>query len=224
MRARRCLLAATLAVSSLSLRAADVGSVAGTGYLVDHRGVFARSGTGLCWRAGYWSPAMAAGTCDPDLVAKPTSPVSPSVAAAETTPSKQAAPVRPKSCNFTTTLENDETFAFDKFALTSAAKRRLDADVIAKLPACASVDLILVTGHADRLGSHSYNQQLSERRAKAVLIYLTEKGVRANETDIMGAGKTQPAKSCDSKLNHAQLIRCLAANRRVVVDVKGPAR
>ena len=27
-----------------------------------------RSGTGLCWRAGYWTPAMAIKECDPDLV------------------------------------------------------------------------------------------------------------------------------------------------------------
>ena len=33
-----------------------------------------KSGTGLCWRAGYWTPAMAIAECDPDLVPKPAAP------------------------------------------------------------------------------------------------------------------------------------------------------
>ena len=40
-------------------------------YGVDDRGVVARNTTGLCWRTGYWTPAMAIHECDPDLVKKP---------------------------------------------------------------------------------------------------------------------------------------------------------
>ncbi|MDP3638292.1 MAG: OmpA family protein, partial [Azonexus sp.] len=29
-------------------------------YLIDQRDVVAKSGTGLCWRTGYWTPAAAA--------------------------------------------------------------------------------------------------------------------------------------------------------------------
>ena len=39
-----------------------------TGYVVDQRGLVAKSGTGLCWRTGYWTPAMAILECDPALV------------------------------------------------------------------------------------------------------------------------------------------------------------
>jgi OOP family OmpA-OmpF porin len=96
--------------------------------------------------------------------------------------------------------------------------------VIGKLGTCADVTSVIITGHTDRLGSQSYNQKLSEKRASAVQSYLTGKGVKADVIDTMGAGKTQPIKSCDDKLGRKALIECLAPNRRVTVDVKGPAR
>src|SRR6266581_1643249 len=34
----------------------------------------------LCWRTGYWTPAMAIVECDPDLVAKPAPPAPPAPA------------------------------------------------------------------------------------------------------------------------------------------------
>lgn len=42
----------------------------------------------------------------------------------------------------------------------------------------------------------------------------------------MGAGKTQPVPGvkCDDKLPRKKLIECLAPNRRVVVEVQGPAK
>ena len=34
-------------------------------------GGYVKNATGLCWHAGYWTPAMATMECDPDLVPKP---------------------------------------------------------------------------------------------------------------------------------------------------------
>ena len=34
-------------------------------YVIDARNVVARSGAGLCWRTGYWSPAAASTVTDP---------------------------------------------------------------------------------------------------------------------------------------------------------------
>jgi OOP family OmpA-OmpF porin len=48
--------------------------------------------------------------------------------------------------------------------------------------------------------------------------------VKAANVETMGAGKTQPIKGCDDKLGRKKLIECLAPNRRVTVDVKGPAK
>ena len=82
---------------------------------------------------------------------------------------------------------------------------------------------IIVNGHADRLGSPQYNQQLSEKRAEAVRAYLVSKGVDASGIETLGFGKTLPVKSCPDQERKA-LIECLAPNRRVVVEVQGMPR
>ncbi|HYD79577.1 MAG TPA: OmpA family protein, partial [Paucimonas sp.] len=83
--------------------------------------------------------------------------------------------------------------------------------------------IVLVTGHTDKLGTHPYNQKLSEKRADAVAAYLKNKGVDA-PTDTLGVGKTQSIKACDDKLPRKQLIECLAPNRRVVIEARGLAK
>lgn len=131
----------------------------------------------------------------------------------------------PKKCDFTSTLKDDQTFAFGKATLKPAALKQLDSEVLAKLANCAEVKLIVVTGHTDRIGSQQANQKLSEKRADAVKAYLKKKGVKAN-IETMGAGKTQavPGVSCDDKLPKKKLIDCLAPNRRTVIEVQGPAK
>src|SRR5258708_491003 len=54
-----------------------------------------------------------------------------------------AAPAPPKRCDAQATLQKDETFAFDRYALTPAARTRLDADVLGKLAACASIEAVV---------------------------------------------------------------------------------
>jgi OOP family OmpA-OmpF porin len=185
------------------------------GYLFDTRGVVAKSGFGLCWKTIRWTPAMAIAECDPDLVKKPTP-----------APAAKPAAAKPKMCNFTHALSADATFAFNKADLSAAGKDQLDKNVVARLGNCASVKLILITGHTDRIGSHEYNQKLSEKRAEAVKAYLVSKGAKAANMETMGAGKTQavPGVKCDDKLPRKKLIECLAPNRRVVVEVQGPAK
>lgn len=200
------------------------------GYAVDQRNVVVRSGTGLCWRSGSWTPAMAIEECDPDLVKKPAPPAAipapPPVVAPVAKPAPPP-PAAPKPCDFTVSLASDQTFAFNKAVLTGPAKAKLDSDVVGKLGTCANVRLIVVTGHTDRLGSAQYNQKLSEKRAAAVTEYLFSKGVAASLFETMGAGKTAPAQGvakCADNLPRQKLIECLAPHRRVVIEVKGTAK
>ena len=187
------------------------------GYLFDTRGLVAKSGFGLCWKTTRWTPAMAIAECDPDLVKKPEPP--------KAVEAPKPAPA-PKTCNFTYSLQTDATFAFNKANLSAAGKDQLDKNVLAKLGNCASVKLMLITGHTDRIGSHEANQKLSEKRAETVKAYLTGKGAKADSLETMGAGKTQavPGVKCDDKQPRKKLIECLAPNRRVVVEVQGPAK
>ncbi len=225
------LLGSTLCVSAAHAQSKDIvlqDSI--KGYAVDQRGVVVRSGFGLCWRTNSWTPAMAISECDPDLVKKAEPKPVPVAKPVETPPAAPVAPPPPpvaKKCDFSTTLTSDETFTFNKSVLTPTAKAKLDKDVLGKLGTCASVRLVMITGHTDRLGSAQYNQKLSEKRADAVKSYLVSKGVDANVTDTMGAGKTQPAQGvpkCADDLARKKMIECLAPNRRVVVEVKGPAK
>jgi OOP family OmpA-OmpF porin len=201
-------------------------------YVQDARGVIVRNSNfgdpkigNLCWRTGYWTPALAIAECDPDIAPRPAAPPPPAPAAAPAPAMKPAAPkpapAAPRKCDFVETLGADETFEFNKSVLRASAKTHLDA-VAAKAAGCAKVNLLLVTGHTDRIGSVDYNMKLSELRAAAVAGYLGSKGLSGAQ--IAGVGKTMPIKSCDDKLPRKMLIDCLAPNRRVVVDVQGPAK
>jgi OOP family OmpA-OmpF porin len=140
---------------------------------------------------------------------------------------RQAAPApvaAPRRCDAAVTFQNEETFPFAKDELTPAAKGRLDRDVLGRLAACAGVEAVVIEGHADRLGSQQYNQKLSERRAESVKAYLASKGADRDKIETIGMGKTVPAKFCPDTKRRAELIACLAPNRRAVISIKGPAR
>lgn len=181
-----------------------------------------KSGTGLCWRAGYWTPAMAIAECDPDLMPKPAPkpvavPPPPPAPAPVAAPPPKPAPAKPRVLRVTST----ELFDFDKSVLTPAARGKLDAEVIAKLGEFATIQFINVNGHTDRLGSPQYNQKLSERRANAVKAYLVSKGVDGARIETYGFGKTLPVKSCPDQKDRKALKACLEPNRRVEVEVQG---
>jgi len=130
----------------------------------------------------------------------------------------------PKRCDAAVTFQNEEVFAFSKSELTQAAKARLDRDVIAKLVTCSQIEAVVIEGHTDRLGSHQYNQKLSERRAESVKAYLVGKGTDGDKVETLGMGKTVPAKFCPDIKGRSELIACLAPNRRAIVSIKGPGR
>ena len=139
-------------------------------------------------------------------------------------PAPKPAAAAPKRCDASVTFQKDETFAFDRYVLTGAAKSRLDQDVIGKLGTCASIEAVVIEGHADRIGSQQYNQKLSERRADTVKAYLVSKGTDGAKIETIGMGKTVPAKFCPDIKDRKELIACLAPNRRAIISIKGPAR
>lgn len=53
-------------------------------------------------------------------------------------------------------------------------------------------------GHTDSRGSDTYNQQLSEKRAKAVVDYLTSNGIDAKRLEWAGYGETQLVNGCSN--------------------------
>lgn len=81
-------------------------------------------------------------------------------------------------------------FAFDSAELTSEAKAKLD-EAASTLNANSLVN-VKVVGHTDSIGTDSYNQGLSERRAAAVVDYLGNNGVSAARLSSEGMGESQP--------------------------------
>ena len=65
-----------------------------------------------------------------------------------------------------------------------------------------------VEGHTDNIGGEAFNQTLSEKRAAAVVKYLTEAGIGANRLTSKGYGLLRPLAPNDSEAERAQ-------NRRV---------
>jgi OOP family OmpA-OmpF porin len=175
--------------------------------------------------------------CDGQLappIAKATAPAVPvapgpapaTAAVPEPAPIASTAPViatPPKRCDFAVTLSSDQTFAFDKAVLSRAAKKRIDDEVLSRLANCSKIDIVVVTGHTDRLASQQSGQKLSEKRADAVAAYLKSRGVSAQIKGV-GAGKAQPVKTCDDKLGRKKLVACLAPNRRMVIEASGLAK
>ncbi|WP_445003716.1 type VI secretion system membrane subunit TssM [Halomonas mongoliensis] len=122
----------------------------------------------------------------------------------------------------TITLEADALFAFgrgDLEGLQGAGQHQLNR-IAERLANTADVGRITVTGHADRIGSAAANRRLSLERAETVRTYLVGRGMAPELVEAEGAGSERPLVTCDDGLSRAELIRCLAPNRRVEIEVR----
>ncbi len=71
---------------------------------------------------------------------------------------------------------------------------------------------IEISGHTDNVGSASYNQKLSESRAKSVVNYLFDKGVDKSRLTFKGYGFNRPIAKNDSEEGRQQ-------NRRTEFEI-----
>lgn len=119
----------------------------------------------------------------------------------------------------TITIAAEKLFAFDKSALKDDGKAALDA-AAEKILANPDIELVLVTGHTDYLGSDAYNLKLSQRRANQVKTYLVSKGVAESRLQAVGKGESEPVSDCTGVKGRKKLIECLQPNRRVVLSAE----
>ena len=126
-----------LAMASLtSVGIASADDITKEGYLTDTRSNVVKNNYNECWRAGYWTPAMAIEECDPDLVKK----VEPKMAEAKT-PAAAPEPVAvapapqpvvvvpqpvPRKMIFSADSSADALFGFGKATVTPAGQQALD--------------------------------------------------------------------------------------------------
>jgi OOP family OmpA-OmpF porin len=157
-----------------------------------------RNGDGtLCWRDAAWTPATAAANCDGWLAPKPAA----------------AAPAASKVTQKKITLQADTLFDFDKSTLKSAGVATLNklAQDIKKM----KLEVVIVVGYTDGIGTDAYNIALGQRRANAVKAYLTnDGGVEASRVYTESKGKADPVASNATAEGRAK-------NRRAVIEVVG---
>lgn len=101
-------------------------------------------------------------------------------------------------------------YDFDSDVVRAEARKNLRtlAESLDKYPGSD----ILIIGHTDQVGTATYNQGLSERRAAAAANYLVSEGVSRTRVATRGMGETDPVASNDTETGRAQ-------NRRVEVAI-----
>ncbi|MGB3465192.1 MAG: OmpA family protein [Cyclobacteriaceae bacterium] len=102
-------------------------------------------------------------------------------------------------------------FDFNSASLTAESKMKLDE--VVKTMNSRQMLSISLSGHADQRGSEEYNKQLSERRAKAVKKYLSDKLKKDTKVEVYFYGENRPASTGNSESAHKE-------NRRVEVDFR----
>lgn len=167
---------------------------------------------------------------DDDAPAAATAPIAPAGDAAATPPapglSAKVSPLTGKVSGLSTRvtemgtiidLPSDALFEYDKAALTPAAEAELRkaAELIRSSPPGA----IRIIGHTDSQGDDSYNQTLSEARARTVADWFGQQvGVRQREFLVSGKGETAPIAPNESATGGDDPAG-RAKNRRVEVVV-----
>jgi outer membrane protein OmpA-like peptidoglycan-associated protein len=120
----------------------------------------------------------------------------------------------------TVEFETEPLFNFDKYDIRTDQVSKLD-EFVANIRGL-EYETIWAVGHTDRIGSISYNQGLSERRANSIKSYLVRQGVPADKIRTLGRSKSSPVTgtACENERGRA-LISCLQPDRRVDLSVTG---
>ena len=102
-------------------------------------------------------------------------------------------------------------FPVDSSKLSPEAQQRL-SDFADKLKTDNRNVYLEIQGHTDAKGPDPLNEQLGEKRAEAVRLFMNEHGVPLNRMATISYGKQDPV--ADNKTRHGR-----AENRRVVLVV-----
>jgi len=172
-----------------------------------------KNSTGLCWRNASWTPATAHPDCDGAL--KPVAPVvqAPAPVVAPVVEVKKEAPKQVVIAG--KTFQAETLFDFDKTVIKPEGKKALDG-LVDKLKD-VNLEVIIVVGHTDWVGTEAYNMKLGARRAEAVKAYLVSKGIEKTRVYTDRKGETQPVATNKTAAGRAQ-------NRRVEIEVVGTAK
>ncbi|APZ41831.1 hypothetical protein BW247_00915 [Acidihalobacter ferrooxydans] len=166
--------------------------------------------TGHCWRTPGWQKGDANAQCGAYLMPKPKPVATPA-------PAPAPAPA-PKIITLNAVASGKAYMAWNKAKVTPAQAAKLDREL--KSIKMADIKDIKITGYTDRTGPKAYNMKLSKERADNVAKYIENHyNIPADKIQTIGMGPADPVVSCPGTKLTPQLIKCLAPNRRVTVEV-----
>ncbi len=108
------------------------------------------------------------------------------------------------------TFDSGLLFDFDEAELRASTRENL-LKLTSTLGKYEDTNLRIV-GHTDKVGSESYNTQLSQRRARTVADFLADQGIDPTRFLILGQGESEPVADNDTEYGRQQ-------NRRVEVAI-----
>jgi outer membrane protein OmpA-like peptidoglycan-associated protein len=108
------------------------------------------------------------------------------------------------------TFDSGLLFDFDSDVVRGASRDNL-TELATSLKKYNESD-VLIVGHTDAVGTDSYNQSLSERRADSAARYLSGQGVDRSRVQTEGMGEVEPVATNDTDAGRSQ-------NRRVEVAI-----
>lgn len=117
-------------------------------------------------------------------------------------------------------LDADTLFVFGESSLTPSGEGMLN-DLVKNIHENVSVKKLRIEGYTDRLGSSTTNERISLSRANAVAAYFKSKNI-VIPIETLGMGERFPvSKGCVGEKNTPELLKCLAPDRRVRIEIIG---
>jgi OOP family OmpA-OmpF porin len=124
----------------------------------------------------------------------------------------ETAPPAPQPVSEKVSFAAEALFDFDQAIVKPDGKAALD-DLLLKLQGM-NTEVMIAVGHTDSVGSATYNDKLSLRRADAVKAYLVSKGLEPARFYTEGKGEAQPIATNTTAEGRAK-------NRLVTIEVVG---
>jgi OOP family OmpA-OmpF porin len=171
--------------------------------VTDSSGNVVTDGSGECVRTSFWTAENVQFSQCAGYIEEVAEAPEPAPPAAEPEP-------EPEPEFTTTTLSAEALFDFDSADLRAEGRSALRDLARSLTDEGAEYSSVLVEGHTCSIGPETYNQGLSERRARSVADFLVSEGVREDDIRTVGYGEDRP--TADNSTREGR-----EANRRVEV-------
>lgn len=110
-----------------------------------------------------------------------------------------------------TSLEIEDIF-FDFNSYKLSVNSYAELDKLVQWMKTNKKVMVQIEAHTDDIGSDEFNNNLSDKRAKEIVLYLTKKGIQSSRMKAKGFGKEKPRAEGDTEEARAQ-------NRRVELHI-----